>query len=144
VFYVSNIVPKERHQLAHVEYNSVLEDFYQRVFRHVAEQTGLRHSLTAADMGLDHWMSGKTEEKLRRFSASANKSTGSSHPSDLERWNDFVLSAHIERSNLDPSTLRRWLAESEDWPPEVAEQLAIEYEYGRELLTFAEGARWSA
>ena len=36
-----------------------------------------------------------------------------------------------------PRALRRWLVEVEDWPPEVAEQLAVEYEYGRELLAFA-------
>jgi hypothetical protein len=54
---------------------------------------------------------------------------------------NFVLAAHRERSSLHASTLRRWLIEIEGWAPDVAEQLAIDYEYGRELLVFAEGRR---
>jgi hypothetical protein len=42
------------------------------------------------------------------------------------------------------SDLRRWLTEVDGWPPEVAEQLAAEYDYGRELLAFADGHRRSA
>ena len=143
-FYVSNIVPTDRRQLSHPEYNSVLEDFFQRVLRPHAEQSGLMHSITGADVGLDQWMSAATAEKLQQFSAAANRGTGSSHPNDRERWNEFVLAAHQERSSLDSSTLKRWLVEAEEWPPEVAEQLAVEYEYGRELLSFADCHRRSA
>jgi hypothetical protein len=144
-FYVSNIIPMGRHRLSYGEYNAVLEDFYERVLRPNAEQSGLtKHNLTDADVGLDRWMSSATAEKLRRFSACANKSTGSAHPNDRDRWNDFLLSAHRERSSLDSSTLQRWLVEVEDWQPEVAEQLAIEYGSGRALLAFAEGERRSA
>jgi hypothetical protein len=100
--------------------------------------------MMSTKVGLEDWMSGATAEKLRQFSETPNKSTGASHPNDRERWNDFVLSAHREQSRLDPSTLQHWLMEAEDWPPEVAEQLAIEYAYGRELLTFAEGGRRNA
>jgi hypothetical protein len=83
-------------------------------------------------------------EKFRYFSSCANKGTGASHPQDRERWNDLVLATHQERSTLDASTLRRWLVEVEEWPPEVADPLAIEYEYGRELLAYADGHRRSA
>jgi hypothetical protein len=144
LFYVSNIIPSDRHKLSRAEYNDVLEDFYRRVFEPYATKVGLEHRLTGAETGLEDWMSSETAEKLRRFSHSANKSTGSSHQNDRARWNEFILAAHREQSKLDPPTLRRWLAESEGWPPEVAEQLAIEYESGRELLAFAEGGRRSA
>ena len=100
--------------------------------------------LTEAQADLDHWMAPATAEKLRLFSTCANKATGSAHPRDRERWNDFVLSAHRDGSRMDASTLQRWLIEAEGWPPEVAEQLALEYEYGRELLAFADGHRRSA
>jgi hypothetical protein len=136
-FYVSNIIPTERHQLAHSEYNSILEDFYQRVFKPIAEKNGLVYSFTGAEVGLENWMSAEAAEMLRQFSTCANKGTGSSHPNDRERWNAFVLSAHRTGCTLDPSTLMRWLVEAEEWPPEIAEQLAVEYEYGRELLSYA-------
>ena len=143
-FYVSNVIPIERHQLSYAEYNSVLEDFYQTVLRPCAEQGGLETNMTGADEGLEHWMPVETAEKLRRFSECANKSTGASHPNDKQRWNDFVLSAYREGTKLDAFTLKRWLVEADEWPPDVAEQLAIEYEYGLELLAFAEEGRRSA
>lgn len=143
-FYVSNIIPVSKHQLARGEYNLLLEEFCERLFRPVAERAGLTVVLSSTAVGLDHWMSATSAEKLQRFSAGANKGTGSSHPTDRQRWNDFVLSTHQEGSSLDPSTLKRWLVEVEGWSPEVADQLAIEYEYGRELLAYAEGHRRSA
>jgi hypothetical protein len=100
--------------------------------------------LTDAQADLDHWMSPATAAKLRAFSTCANKSTGAGHPSDRERWNEFVLSAYSEGSRMDAPTLRRWLVESDGWPSELADQLALEYEYGRELLRFAEEHRRSA
>jgi hypothetical protein len=143
-FYVSNIFPVSKDQLSYSEYNSVLEEFYELALRPSAERCGLSAVLTEAQVGLDHWMPPATAEKLRAFSSSANRGTGSAHPRDRERWNEFVLSAHQDRSRMDSSTLRRWLVEAEGWSPEVADQLALEYEYGRELLSFAEEHRRSA
>ncbi len=136
-FYVSNIIPLERHQLEQAQYNRVLEDFYVRVFKPYAEKANLAHTFTAAEADLEQWMDEPTARLLRTFSASANRGTGASHPDDRARWNAFVLWAHKTGSTLDPSTLARWLREAEEWSPEVAEQLALEYESGRDLLTYA-------
>ena len=141
---VSNIIPHSRHRLNYDQYNRVLEEFYERFVQPAATTTGVVAELTDTQADLEQWLSSAAAEKLRRFSSSANKGTGASHPQDRERWNDFVLSAHQDRSTLDASTLRRWLVEVEDWPPEVADQLAVEYYYGRELLAFADGHRRSA
>lgn len=100
--------------------------------------------MTDSQADLEQWLSPAAAEKLRSFSSCINKGTGASLPQDRERWNDFVLSVYQDRSNLDASILRRWLVEVEDWPPEVADQLAVEYHNGRELLAFAEGQRRSA
>jgi hypothetical protein len=139
--HVPNIVPMTQHRLPYGQYNALLEEFYQQFVRPAANQTGAVAELTGNQADLDRWLSPLAAEKLVGFSRSANRGTGSSHPSDRERWNDFVLAAHRECSGLDASTLRRWLVEIEGWAPEVAEQLAIEYEYGRELLAFADGRR---
>jgi hypothetical protein len=143
-FYVSNIVPVSKHQLTHGEYNAILEDFYQRVLQPYTGPAGVTANLTGVRAELEHWMSQDTAEKLRRFSACANKGTGSAHPNDRDRWNEFVVAAHRDGSRIEASDLRRWLIEIEGWPPEVADQLALEYEYGRELLAFADGHRRSA
>ncbi len=142
-FFVPNIMPTAKHQLEHGEYNAILEDFYDRVIRPYTEPAGVTASLTSGEVDLEHWMSPETADLLRRFSACANKGTGSSHPSDRERWNAFVVAAHGERSRMDATDLRRWLLEVGDWPPEVAHKLVLEYEYGRELLVFADGHRRS-
>lgn len=140
-YHVSNIFPIERHQLSCGEYNTILEDFYKRVFQPYAELAGLDYTLTGAVAGLKDWMTEQTAEKLHQFSFAANTGTGASLTRDRERWNDFVLSAHQEKCDLDASTLQRWLTEVEGWAPEVADLLAMEYEYGRELLAFAESRR---
>jgi len=143
-FFVSNIIPTSKHQLSYREYNSILEEFFERALRPSSERCGLTAVMTEAQADLDHWMSPVTAEKLRAFSACANRSTGAAHPSDRERWNDFVLSAYQDSSRMDAPTLKRWLVEVDGWAPEVADQLALEYAYGRELLTFAEEHRRSA
>jgi hypothetical protein len=136
-FYVSNILPLERGQLKRPEYNRVLEEFYDRIFKPHAEKVGLPHKVTEPEADLHRWMDEATAKLLRSFSARANKATGASHHSDRERWNAFVLSAHRSGSKLDSSTLKRWLVEAEDWSPDIAQELAIEYESGRDLLDYA-------
>lgn len=143
-FQVSNIVPAAKRQLSVEEYNDILKEFFDRFVQPALEKTGLSAELTESSASPEQWLSVEVAEKLRTFSASANKGTGSSLPVDRGRWNDFVVSAHRDGSQLDATTLRRWLIEIEGWPQEVAEQLAGEYEYGRELLAFAENGRRSA
>jgi hypothetical protein len=141
VFYVANVVPNERSRLSHIKYNAILEEFYERYVRPCAKQAGVQAELTPSHVDLEHWLSQTAAQKLRRFSTAANRSTGSSHPSDRDGWMDFVITAHHERSSLTASSLRRWLVEVDGWPPEVADRLAIEYEFSRELLGFADGRR---
>ncbi len=144
MLYVSNVIPHSRRRLNYDQYNRVLEELYKRFVQPAAAATGVVAELTDTQADLEQWLSSAAAEKLRRFSSCANRGTGASHPQDRERWNDFVVSAHQDRSTLDASTLRRWLVEVENWPPEVADQLAVEYYYGRELLAFADGHRRSA
>jgi hypothetical protein len=141
VFYVANVVPNERGRLSHTQYNAILEEFYERYARPCAEQAGVQAELTPAQVDLEYWLSPPAARKLRLFSAAANRNTGSSHPSDRDKWMDFVVAAHHERSSLTASLLHRWLIEVDGWPSEAADRLASEYESGRELLGFADGRR---
>lgn len=138
LLYVSNIVPQDERQLGYGDYNRILEEFCQRFVRPSAERTGVAVELTDAQAELEHWLSPAAAEKLRNFSAQANRSTGSAHPIDHERWMDFLVAAHRESSNLDGVSLRRWLIETEGWPTEVAVQLVSEYEIGRDVLAYSE------
>lgn len=142
-FEVSNILPKNKHRLSPGEYNAILESFIEHILRPSAE-TSTTWTLSLGHVDLEHWMSPETAELLRRFSTSANRVTGASHPSDRDRWNEFVVEAARDDSKMTSWELRRWLTEVEGWSPEVAAELAREYEYGRELLAFAAKPRRSA
>lgn len=144
LFYVPNIVPQDRRELSHDEYNAILTEFCERFVRPAADRTGVQVELTDTQADLSSWLSLTAAQKLRAFSASADRNTGASQPCDHDRWMDFIVAAHSDGSRLDAHTLRRWLIEVENWPPELAQRLALEYEFGREVLAFSEGRRRSA
>ena len=83
---------------------------------------------------LDEWFSPSTAQALRRFSNSANKSTGASHPRDQERWMEFLISAHHDGSDIDSDLLYRWLHEVEGWQEDGARDLLMDYDFARTLL----------
>ena len=139
-FYASNVIPLDKYQLSHGQYNAILAEFAKR-FGEVFEAQGLTVELTASVVDLDHWLNTDAAGMLRTFSAKASKGTGGANPRDRERWNAFVVAAYRDASTLDAYTLRRWLIEIEGWVPEVADRLAGEYAFGRELLNFAEDRR---
>ena len=139
-FYASNVVPMDKHQLSNGEYNGILLEFVEQ-FAGLFESLGLKLELTNSTATLDRWLTRDAAEKLRTFSATANRGTGSAHPRDRERWHAFVVAASQDANSLDAYTLRRWLTEIEGWSPEDADQLAGEYEFGRELLSFANSRR---
>ena len=137
--YVSNIVPVEFGKLTYDQYNTILKDFHSKFIEPVGQPLGLKYILTSDVKDIEDWVSDETAKKLRRFSAAANR--GLLHPLDRERWFDFLVSAHKESSELDETTLMRWLIEHEKWSEEVASELAEEYENARALLKFYDKAR---
>lgn len=132
--YVANIVPKKTSELVYESYNNILEEFTFKYVKPAAEKLGVEIELTSDEETLEDWVSKDTEKKLRTFSACANKSTGSSHPCDQQRWFDFIISAFNEKNKLQSDYLQRWLIEESGWTEEKAIELVIEYEFGIALL----------
>ncbi len=135
---VVNIVPLEKSQLSAKEYNAVLVELTRTAIEPAAVGLGLKCELTDDLKPFTAWVSPEAGDALRRFSILANHGTGSSHPLDRERWFAFLLCCHRDRCELDTDMLQRWLMEQGDWSFERASDLAIEYEFGRGLLKFAE------
>lgn len=138
---VINIVPLELHQLSINQYNAILVEFFEAAV--VPAVTGLQLTahLTDDTAPITKWLSEPAADALRRFSNLANHSTGSAHPRDRDRWFAFLVLAHRSRSTLDTDMLKRWLIEMGGWSPDMASDLAIEYEFARDLLRFADDAR---
>jgi hypothetical protein len=133
-WYVANIVPMDAGGLTEDQYNSILTEFYERFVKGVAESAGVKAVLGKTDKSPADYMSSAAVDRLDRFSALANKSTGSGHPADQERWFDFIIQIHNDQRGPDAGTLVDLLSEYFGWPHEKASELASEYELGRALL----------
>ena len=131
--WVTNIVPRERRKLTEDEYNDLLDRFRMDVIQPVAVRLSLPVTRSKRDPSLEDLINPETAGALRRFSACANKSTGSSHPCDLERWNQFLFLYHRKRDKLDPTLLGEFLME-DGWSEDMAHELVAEFERGVDLL----------
>lgn len=136
LLYVANIVPREIGQLNYDQYNSVLTEFCDSFVRPIATELRLEIELTKNIQSIDDWICPDSAKKLRRFSDLANKSTGSSHLHDEERWFEFVISIVINNDELSATRLERWLVEDDNWPDYAAENLAHEFEYEIGILKY--------
>jgi hypothetical protein len=136
-WYVSNITPMETGSLSEDEYNSILREFYENFVRPTTRATGIEAELGKFEKGARDYMTEAAEKQLDRFSVSANKSTGSGHPADQERWFAFIVQIVRDGYGPDASTLADLLQESFGWSEEKAHELALEYEFGRDLLRYA-------
>lgn len=133
--YVSNIIPRDSRQLTLDQYNYILREFHDRFAKATGESLGVSVELSTPEQSLENWLSPESAKRLRIFSKAANKSTGSSHPMDRERWCDFLIAVHRAHENPSVGLLERWLVEEEEWPGDVAFDLICQFEFARELLS---------
>ena len=134
--HVPNITPLKSGQLSMDQYNRIFDKFTGILRNHLPPDSTLEINVTDDIAAITDWVSPDAAKLLEIFSNSANKSTGTSHPSDFKRWVDFLIKAHKEdsRDKLDGEFLAKWLEEELGWPSKQAEDLAIEYEYALRLL----------
>lgn len=132
--HVSNIIPLDDGQLSMRQYNRVLDEFAALLRTHLPPGSQLNMNVTSDEAAITDWVSTDAAECLRLFSDAANKSTGSAHPLDLERWAHFLIQVHREGSTLDSASLSQWLVEELEWPPERVDELNKEFEFARDLL----------
>lgn len=137
---VPNIVPAGAGRLSIDQYNDILLDFVNGVFK-PAKPNDMEFNLTSDEKSIDDWLSPETVKHLRSFSGLANKSTGSSHFLDQKRWFTFLAAANGEDKRLPADMLRRWLMEQEDWGEASASRLAGEYQFAMDLLDHVRGAQ---
>lgn len=155
---VCNIVPLQKNQLTIDEYNQVLDLFYNDV----AKAYGQKHDdikIVAPSSGyfnpLDY-ISKDALLKLTIFCNTANKSTGSLHPCDEERWFDFICQTVDDERTFDYDTIFEFLQDEEywgkkkgvlgvigkfAWNEENAEELATEYDNYVRILMYYKNTR---
>jgi hypothetical protein len=126
----------EDRDLSVLQCNALIRAFH-RLTAPIAEKLGLHVELTTPVARLKDWMSTEAAKKLRLFSNNANKNTGTGHPMDLQRWMAFLVAAHGEGAEIDSEDLEHWLTE-QGWQPDIAHDLALQYEFGRVLLEYVD------
>lgn len=132
--YVSNIVPRDVSELSYDQYNQILDDFTDNCIAPANVKFDYLIEKTTENWRIEEHLSDMTYQALKSFSAGANRSTGTAHPMDRERWYEFICLLFQNSDELHSSDLIRWLSEEEGWPDEKATELGIEYEQQVGLL----------
>lgn len=149
---VGNVIPLKKNQLSIEEYNEML--FYNDiVVPYEKDNNYISISQPTTDIFDPLTIMSKTSlKKLKAFCGGANKSTGSSHPCDKERWLNFIMQTVDEDLILDSDTLCRFLQDEEywgkkpndflgamgdyAWDEESAYELSMEYETISEAMKY--------
>lgn len=156
---VCNIVPLQKNQLTIEEYNQLLDLFYNdiaKVYGQTHDDIKVVGPSTGCFNPLDY-ISESALNKLTLFCNTANKSTGSSHPCDEERWFDFICQTVDDGRVFDYDTLSKFLQDEEywgkkekgflgvigqfAWSDENAQELASEYDNYVRILQYYKKTR---
>ncbi len=156
---VGNIVPLEKSSLNVEEYNAILNKFNRDIIEPYKRSN---HDVDISELSSDEFdpltvISNTALNKLKKFCNQANKSTGSSHSCDQERWYDFICQTVDDGRMFDYSTLAKflqdesyWGAKKEGfigvmghyaWDSEQAYELADEYEAACSVLNYYKNKR---
>lgn len=135
---VPNIVPIEAVQLTVQEYNAILHHFVKHILEPIRVNDNFTFELSKDELSLSDILDEKSVEKFTKFSRTANKSTGFSHPNDEQRWFDFILSSFNQ--DLDLDLLRDSLVD-DGWSIDTSEELVMNYEYASSLLKYQQGQK---
>lgn len=134
--YVCNIVPRDKSSLSYGEYNMILDDFADSV---IAKLPGADEHLVLASSDTVDFKVILGEEAyklLDRFAMTSNRSSGSAHPSDREKWFDFIHYVHDNDIDFGPSQFKRYILEEAKWPEKTGWDLVLEYEFALDLLAY--------
>lgn len=114
---VGNIVPQKKNSLTVDEYNALLLRFYEDIIRPYKEQGTEIIIEPPTDDIFDPRtiISEEALRKLKAFCDGANKTTGSSHPMDRERWFDFICQTVDDDRVFEYSALANFLKDEAYW-----------------------------
>ena len=136
-WWVSNIVPTEQNELTHDQYNDALISFNEQIIQPAIIDTPITAQLTSDVITVASVAGIEVEDALKRFSKLANKSTGTSHPSDQKRWFEFLILAHHAPHKLEVNLVIYTLREL-GWSEERAIELGLQFEFAESLLSYVQ------
>ena len=129
---IANILPNERNSISKQEYNEAVMDFYNDLIQY---SPNYKDCVTTNIFDPLQLMSQKALEKLRDFYLCANKSTGSSHPYDEQRWFAFICQTVEDRRIItEEQEFLEFLQDKSYWGADIfSEDIAFDliHEYNK-------------
>ena len=117
---IANILPDERNSISKKEYNEAVMDFYNDLKK---AHPQYQNSVTTNIFDPLQIMSQNALTKLRDFYLCANKSTGSSHPDDEQRWFAFICQTVEDKKIITAEQeFLEFLQDKEYWGIDVFEE----------------------
>ena len=132
---ITNITPMQAGSLDVGAHNAAVREVYGALAPAARLLGSLDVQFDDGEDALRTRVSPTVARLLEDFARAANRETGADHPSDRDRWLEFVLCSHREKSSLGAELLAQWLRDEYQFSDDVAARLAEEYEQARELLT---------
>jgi hypothetical protein len=135
-YYLSHVLPQEDspNPFEVDQFNAIADEFHDR-FLLPLEKSGRIFILNfEGEIDLEVDLGTFVFGKLKTFSAAANKSSGSSHPCDRQRWLDFMIALDQSEAEVSAPIVKQWLIEKGGWSESAAQELCLEFELGMELL----------
>lgn len=134
-WYVPNVVPIEYKQLSYQEYNDILTEFYDLFVKPISVALNINTEISTGNISAQDILGERAARALSLFSDCANKSTGSSHPNDRERWLAFILMACTDKEHIDTGLLQKILIE-QGWDEYGSNKLMSEFEFAKDVIDY--------
>ena len=136
---VTNINSEVNGHLDIMHYNQILTVFFEEVVRSAIDPDIMRCTITGVEENIENYLHPDTYQLLNLWQVTCNKSAPISHPSDLEKWLNFLVSYATKEQPqvLSTSDFSQWLSEDCHWPSgynESIEEMMVNFEYSVELL----------
>ena len=137
-WYIPNVVPAEAGELDFDQYNGLITEFCDEYLAPAANHLKMEMVISSGELSDEEIVGEEAARLLEIFSSAANKSTGSAHSLDRERWYAFIVaSCRPGFSSVDIGNLER-LLQQQGWSESQASKLAIQYEFAAGLISFME------
>ena len=140
-FVVTNITSTINTNLGITNYNSILNTFFFDFVSKFIDGT-FEVFKTGEVVSLEEIISADAFQVLKQWEATCDKLSPYSHFVDRARWFDFIVLTHDNGDELAPNDLSTWLIEDCNWSTPAliksAEDIALSFEFGRDLLNQAD------
>ncbi len=133
-FKLAQVILDREERLTLAGHGRLILDLWNSGMKKACEDLGLRgHYTPPSTYPAEEGLPPGVVDALHRFAVSVNKSTGSSHPDDLEKWCKFLALLHASGETMSEERMDDYLR-THRFPEKIISQLLKERTVAEELL----------